>query len=160
MDLLREKLKARAGLSARLMGGGGGGGSSSENKTETTNIDSRMAVQDGAGLSNSSGNTVNVNSTDAVQTVANMGADTLKNIGGAIVELNKTTTATQATSWDNTVNAGAKLIDKLIDKSTTTAEAAINSFQPAENKANDTSLKLGMIAAAGVAAVVILGRMK
>lgn len=160
MDLLREKLKARAGLGARLMGGGGGGGSSSENKTETTNVDSRMAVQDGAGLSNSNSNTVTVNSTDAVKAVAGMGADTLKNIGGAIVELNKTTTATQATSWDNTVNAGAKLIDKLIDKSTTTAEAAINSFQPAENKSNDTSLKLGMIAAAGVAAVVILGRMK
>jgi hypothetical protein len=52
------------------------------------------------------------------------------------------------------------LIDKLIDKSTGTAEAAIKSFQPAENKQNDTSLKLGMIAAAGVAAVVILGRMK
>lgn len=160
MDLLREKLKARAGLGARLMGGGGGGGSSSENKTDTQNTDNRMAVQDGAGLTNSNSNTVNVNSTDAVQAVANMGADTLKNIGGAIVELNKTTTATQATSWDNTVNAGAKLIDKLIDKSTGTAEAAIKSFQPAENKQNDTSLKLGMIAAAGVAAVVILGRMK
>lgn len=159
MDLLREKLKARAGLGARLMGGGGGG-SSSENKTETTNVDSRMAVQDGAGLSNSNSNTVTVNSTDAVQAVANLGADALKSVGGAIVELNKTTTAAQVTSWDNTVKAGLGLVDKLIDKSTSTAEAAISSFQPAENKSNDTSLKLGMIAAAGVAATLLLSKMK
>lgn len=152
-------MKARAGLGARLMGGGGGGSSSSKSDTTTTNTDQRNAVQDGIALSGSNGNTVNMNSTDAVQAIAKMGADTIARTGEAVVQLNQSSVAANVTAWDKTVSTSAALVDKLIDASTTLGTSAIDKFQPAENKASDTSLKLGMIAAAGVAATIILGRM-
>lgn len=157
MDLLREKLRCSP-LGARLYKGGGGSSSSSE--TKTTNTDARVAVQDGVGLSGSSGNTVNVNSTDAVKAIAQLGADTIAKTGEAVVQLNQSSMAANVTAWDKTVTAGAGLVDKLIDASTKLGTSAIDKFQPAENKASDTSLKLGMIAAAGVAATLLLSRMK
>ncbi len=161
MDLLREKLKCRGGLGACLMGGGGG--SSSTSNTTTTNMDNRTAVQDGIGLSSSNGNSVSYNSTDAVKAIAQMGADAIARTGEAVVQLNQTSTAANITSWDKTVATSAALVDKLIESSTKSyavAEKAIDRFQPAENKTNDTSLKLGMIAAAGVAATILLSKTK
>lgn len=140
------------------MGGGGGGSSSSKSDTTTNNTDQRNAVQDGIALSGSSGNTVSMNSTDAVKAIASMGADTIARTGEAVVQLNQTSTAANVTAWDKTVTASAALVDKLIDASAGLGTAAIDKFQPAENKASDTSLKLGMIAAAGVAATILLGR--
>lgn len=141
-----------------VCGGGGGGSSSSSTSSTTNNTDNRIAVQDGVGVSGSSG--VTVNSTDAVKAIAQMGADTIKQTGDAVVHLNQTATAANALAWDKTVTAGAALVDKLIDASTTLGTSAIDKFQPAENKASDTSLKLGMIAAAAVAATILLGKMK
>lgn len=155
MNILREKLRCSA-MGARLYKGGGG--SESTSTTTTNNTDARVAVQDGVGLSGSSGNTVNVNSTDAVKAIAQLGADTIAKTGEAVVQLNQSTMAANVTAWDKTVTAGAGLVDKLIDASTSLGTAAIDKFQPAENKASDTSLKLGMIAAAGVAATILLGR--
>lgn len=111
-------------------------------------------------MSNSSGNVMNVNSTDAVKAIAQLGADTIKSTGEAVVQLNSTSTAANLTAWDKTVSTSAALVDKLIDASTTLGTSAIDKFQPAENKAQDTSLKLGMIAAAGVAATLLLSKMK
>ena len=159
MDLLREKLKCQGGLGARLMGGGGGGGGSSSNTT-TQNEDNRVAVQDGVGVTSSNSNVVHYNSTDAVNAIAQLGADTIAKTGEAIVNLGKSTSEANATAWDATVKAGATLVDKLIERSTGLAERAIDSYQPPENKANDTSLKLGMIAAAGVAATILLSKTK
>lgn len=139
---------------------GGGSKSESRSDTTTTNQDQRVAVQDGVGLSGSSGNTVNVNSTDAVKAIAQLGADTIAKTGEAVVQLNQTSTAANVTAWDKTVTTSAALVDKLIDASTSLGTSAIDKFQPAENKASDTSLKLGMIAAAGVAATLLLSRMK
>ncbi len=139
------------------------GGSSSSSETTTTNQDNRVAVQDGVGVSGSDGNIVEYNSTDAIQAIAQLGAEVIAQTGEAVVQLNKDTTAAQVTSWDATVAAGAHLVDKLIDgatKSYTVAEKAIDSFQPAENKTQDTSLKLGMIAAAGIAATILLSKTK
>lgn len=141
-----------------VCGGGGGGSSSSSTASTTNNTDNRLAVQDGVGVSGSSG--VTINSTDAVKAIAQLGTDTIKNTGEAVVQLNQSSVAANAVAWDKTVTAGAALVDKLIDASTTLGTTAIDKFQPAENKASDTSLKLGMIAAAGVAATIILGRMK
>lgn len=144
-------------------GGGGGGSSSSSTATTTNNTDQRVAVQDGIGLSGSSNNNVQYNSTDAVKAIAQLGADTIKQTGEAVVKLNQTSTAANVTTWDKTLTTSAALVDKLIDSATASygiAERAIDSFQPTENKANDTSLKLGMIAAAGVAATLLLSKMK
>lgn len=156
MNILREKLRCSA-MGARLYKGGG---SSSESSTTTTNTDARVAVQDGVGLSGSSGNTVNVNSTDAVNAIAKLGTDTIAKTGEAVTKLNETSMATNAAAWDRTVTVGAQLVDKLIDSTTQLGTTAIDKFQPAENKASDTSLKLGMIAAAAVAATVLLGKTK
>jgi hypothetical protein len=137
-----------------------GGSSRSESRNETKNTDNRVAVQDGIGLSSSSNNAISYNSTDAVKAISGMGADVIRASGAAVVELNRDAMAGNVQAWDTTVNAGAKLVDKLIDASVGLGASAIDKFQPADNKANDTSLKLGMIAAAGVAAVVIMGKMK
>lgn len=158
MDLLREKMKCRAGLGARLMGGGGGGESKSDSSTKSTNTDQRVAVQDGIGLSGSSGNTLTYNSSDAVKAIAQMGADTIAKTGEAVVQLNRDASAANVTAWDTTVKASANLVDKLIDRSTGIAQAAITNYQPTQNKAEDSTQKIALYAAAGVAAAVLIAR--
>ena len=143
-----------------VCGLGGSSNSSSQSDTITTNTDARVAVEDGTGISNSDYNTINVNSTDAVKAIAQLGTETIRATGDSVVKLHETTTAANVTQWDKTVSAGAQLVDKLIDASTTLGTSAIDRYQPAENKAQDTSLKLGMIAAAGVAATLLLSKMK
>lgn len=154
MNLLREKLRCTP-MGARLYKG-----SKSNSSTDTKNIDQRVAVQDGVGLSGSNNNTINVNSSDAVKAIAQLGTEAIAKTGAAVVELNQASLDANVTAWDKTVTAGAALVDKLIDASTTLGTSAIDKFQPAENKAQDTSLKLGMIAAAGVAATLLLSKMK
>ena len=66
-----------------------------------------------------------------------------------------------ANSWDRTVDSSTSLLSKVVDgvgKSLELSGRAIDSFQPTENKMQDTSLKLGMIVAAGVAATILLSR--
>lgn len=137
-----------------------GGGSKSSSASSDNDTDNRNAVQDGLALSGSTGNAVTYNSSDAVKAIAQLGIDGITKTGAAVVELNQASLDANVTAWDKTVTAGAALVDKLIDASTTLGSAAITNFQPAENKASDTSLKLGMIAAAGVAATLLLSKMK
>lgn len=151
-------MKCRAGLGARLMGGGGGGESKSDSSTKSTNTDQRVAVQDGIGLSGSSGNTLTYNSSDAVKAIAQMGADTIAKTGEAVVQLNRDASAANVTAWDTTVKASANLVDKLIDRSTGIAQAAITNYQPTQNKAEDSTQKIALYAAAGVAAAVLIAR--
>lgn len=139
-------------------GGLFGGGSKSSSSTSTTNTDNRTAVQDGVAIAGSSG-TFNVNSSDAVKAIAQMGSETIAATGEAVVQLNQAGLEANLTAWDKTLQRGADLVDKLIDSTTQIGTSAITNFQPAENKANDTSLKLGMIAAATVAASILLSRM-
>lgn len=153
MDILREKLRCTP------MGAGLRKGSKSESKTETTNQDNRVTAGM-VGLTGSNSNVIEVNDTDAVKAIAGMGAETIAKTGEAVVRLNQAGMDANYKAWDSTVQAGTQLVDKLIDASTTLGSAAISSFQPAENKANDTSLKLGMIAAAGVAATLLLSKTK
>lgn len=136
-----------------------GGDSTSQSSSDTMNQDQRVAVQDGIGLSGSSGNVINMNSSDAVKAIAQLGTDAIAKSGEAIVQLNQSSQAANAAAWDATLTKGAALVDKLIDSSTSLGTAAIDKFQPAENKAQDTSLKLGMIAAAVVAANILLTNM-
>lgn len=144
----------------RACGGLFGGGSKSSSASSDNDTDNRNAVQDGLALSGSTGNNVVYNSSDAVKAIAQLGVDGIAKTGAAVVELNQASLDANVTAWDRTVTTGAALVDKLIDASTTLGSAAITNFQPAENKASDTSLKLGMIAAAGVAATLLLSKMK
>lgn len=117
-------------------------------------------------------------SSDAIKAMANMGTDVVRRSGESVVDLTRAGMDSNFRAWDSTVSAGAALVDKLIDASTEQikaghrateqiaekgfgiSQAAISNFQPTENKAQDTSLKLGMIAAAGVAATLLLAKMK
>lgn len=158
MDLLRLK-RSCTPMGDRLYKGG----SSSSSASTSQNTDQRVAVQDGVGVSGSSNNSINYNDTDAVKAIAQLGADTIKSTGEAIIQLNSTSTAANVTAWDKTLQTSANLVDKLIESATKSygvAEKAIDSFQPSENKTNDTSLKLGMITAAGVAATILLSKTK
>lgn len=146
MDFLREKLKCRGGLGARLMKGGEGGESNSD--ASTTNQDQRVAVQDGVGLSASSGNVIEVNSPDAVKAVAMLGTEAIAKTGAAVVQLNRDSSASNLTAWDKTVTASVQLVDKLIDKSTGLASGAIAAYQPPDNKAADVTQKVALYGAA------------
>lgn len=140
-------------------GGGEGGKTESDSSTKSTNTDQRVAVQDGIGLSGSSDNVVHYNSSDAVKAIAQMGADTISRTGEAVVMLNRDSQAANLTAWDKTVTAGASLVDKLIDRSTTVAEKAINGYMPSQNKeaeATSSTIKsVALVVAAAAAAAVI-----
>lgn len=135
---------------------GGGGDSESQSSNATTNTDQRVAVQDGVGLSGSSGNTINVNSSDAIKAIASMGADTINRAGAAVVELNQASLQANVTAWDKTVTAGAALVDKLIESNTQTTNAVVEKFQPQENRREETLQTAAIAAAAGLAAIYLL----
>lgn len=145
--------------------------SSSSSATTTNNADNRVAVQDGTSFSNANGNNVSINSSDAVKAIAAMGADTLKNIGGSIVDINKTTTDLNKTTWDKTLTMSTKLIESLTDNISKSygmttdlmnqglqlAGKTVDSFQPTDNKTQDT-VKLAMIVAAVAAVYFAIGK--
>ena len=141
------------------------GGSKSESSTATTNTDKRLAVSDGIGVSGDGNQvqyTIEHNDPDVVKAIAQLGTDAIARTGAAVVELNAASQAANVTAWDTTVTTGAKLVDRLIDKVGAGFElgaAAIDKFQPTDNKTQDVGLKLGLIAAAGVAATILLSRM-
>jgi hypothetical protein len=111
--------------------------------------------------------------TDGIKTIAGFGDDALRRMGESATSLYATAgsnavrsfdLATQRSTdaWAATVEKSTGLIDSLLKGASNTVNAArdisqqaITSFQPAENKAQDTSLKLGMIAAAGVAVLML-----
>ncbi|WP_341921881.1 hypothetical protein [Polaromonas sp. YR568] len=150
----------------RLYKGGGGSTTTTEGaRTTTTNIDERMAVQDGVGV-NGDGNNTNYsivsNSSDAVVAMANMGADIIKSSGGAVVDLYKNAGEQNSDAWNATITQGAKLIDKLIDKAAdenSLASKVVDSFMPNENK-NAENLKYAAIAAAVIGAAAFWSKQK
>lgn len=152
MNLLREKQRCLPmGAAAYL---GGRSSSASSNTTTTTTSDNRNVTESGVAISGSSGS-INVNSPDAVKAVAQMGTDTIKTIGGAVVDLNQASLDANLSAWDKTVTAGAQLVDKLIDASTTLGGKAIDSYQPNENRREETYQMVGLAAAAAFAAYAI-----
>lgn len=128
--------------------GGGDSSSSSTSSPTTTNIDKRVAVSDGIGVSGD-GNVTTYNSPDAVVAIANAGAEIIKDSGGAVVDLYKNAGAQNADTWNKTITTGAALVDKLIDKvgeGFSLSEKVVDSFQPSENK-NTDAIKWAVIAA-------------
>lgn len=101
--------------------------------------------------------------TDAVKSIAAMGADGIRAMGQSVTDLYGRAGSNVAESWGETVDASERLIGKILstaqqstDAARVISQSAMSSYQPAENKAQEVSLKLGMIAAAGVAAMVLL----
>ncbi len=133
---------------------GGSSKTASSQSTTTTTSDNRNVTESGVAISGSNG-TFSVNSPDAVKAVAQMGADTIKELGGSVVELNQASLDANLSAWDKTVSAGAALVDKLIDKSTGIASSAIENYQPQENRREETYQTVGLAVAAAVAAYAI-----
>jgi len=141
----------------------------SESNPVTTNTDKRVAVSDGLGLSGdgssistsySSNYSVvdNSNSSDAVKALANAGAEIIKSSGGAVVDLARFQGAQNTAAWNTTLTTGAKLIDRLIDKTTdgfSLAGKVVDSFTPTQN-AEQKTMQYGLIAAAVVGGVLLL----
>lgn len=140
----------------RACGGLFGGGSKSSSASSDNDVDNRNAVQDGLALSGSSGNSVNYNSSDAVKAIAQLGIDGITKTGAAVVELNQASLDANVTAWDKTVTAGAALVDKLIDASSTLGTSAIEKFQPNENAQQGTYQVAAIAAAAGFVAYTLL----
>ncbi|MCM3565910.1 hypothetical protein [Hydrogenophaga intermedia] len=152
MNLLREKQRCLPmGAAAYL---GSKSSSASTNTTTTTTSDNRNVTESGVAISGSSGS-INVNSPDAVKAVAQMGTDALKTVGGSVVELNQASLDANLTAWDKTITAGAALVDKIIDKSSSIATDAITTYQPNENRREETYQMVGLAAAAAFAAYAI-----
>ncbi|MDR7095533.1 hypothetical protein [Hydrogenophaga laconesensis] len=154
---LGECVTRREACGRLVCGGGGGGGrSTSSSDTTSTNTDQRVAVQDGIGVSGSSGNTINMNDPDVVKAMAAMGADVISRSGAAVVELNQAGMDANVAAWDKTVTAGAALVDKLIDSNTSMAGKAIDNFQPTDNAQQNTIQWAAIAAAAGVVGYALL----
>jgi hypothetical protein len=163
-----------------------GGSSTSASQTDTTTVTNtdRRAVLEGSTMvgdggfaslnTNTSTNTSSVynleaadagvldtlarNIPDAVKAVTSASADTFAKMGGAIVDLNRDSIAANTKNVDTVLNAGAEMVDKLIDGMSAgygLASEAVSSFKPVENSNADIG-KYAMLAAAAVAAAVLL----
>lgn len=157
------------------MGGKSSSSSSTANQQSTTNIDRRTVIQDGAYVGDNSSASVSFvnNSTDgevlkalageqgdAVKALAQMGATVLKDAGGSVVDLQRDAIKANTVAWDQTLQTGAGLVDKVIDSMSEgygIASKAIDKFQPTEN-ANADIGKYAMLAAAAVAGAVLLSK--
>jgi len=153
VNLLREKLRCLPMGAAAYIGGSSK--SSSAQSTTTTTSDNRNVTESGVAISGSTGH-FEVNSPDAVKAVAQLGTDTIKTLGGSVVDLNQASLDANLSAWDKTVTAGAALVDKLIDKSAGIAGQAIENYQPNENRREETYQTIALAAAAAVAAYVLL----
>lgn len=103
---------------------------------------------------------------DAVRALAGMGNDTIRAMGASVTGLFDRAGSNTAQAWSHTLDASQQLMADMLDRAGSTADtagrlaqAAIASYQPADNKQADTSLRLGMLAAAAVAALVILPKL-
>lgn len=173
MNLLREKLRAQ-GLHRAMKGGAS---NSSANTTETTNIDRRTVLDHSAAVGDGSYASVVMNTSaadaevlktlatsipDSAVALGQLSATTLRDVGGAVVDMNKDSLAANTKAWDSTLMYGSEMIDKIMDNMSEgygLASKAIDSFAPTENKNADIG-KYAMLAAAAVAAAVLLGKSK
>ncbi len=162
---------------SRLYKGGTSSSNASSNTTVTQNTDRRTVLDDsvmvGDGASSSVTQINNSADAEVLKTLANsipdaavalgqMSATTLRDVGGAVVDLNKDSLAANTKAWDSTLQFGAGMVDKLIDNMSEgygLASKTIDAFTPTENKNADIG-KYAMLAAAAVAAAVLLGKTK
>lgn len=138
---------AAPGLSMCNGGGGGSSSSSSASTTETTNIDKRMVVDQGIGISSDS-STVNVQSLDAG--IVNKALDTVA-----------AADATSGEGFARLLNLAEGLFTKggeLVDKVSDTSMAAVAAVSTAQNDAKGSidQKTLVIMAVAGIGAAYIL----
>ena len=172
-------------LDTRAYKGGGGGTSSTSNQT-TVNTDRRSVLDDSVAVGDGSTSSVTMNTyteaadaevlkylggaqSDAITAIVQGGATVMRDMGGAIVDLNRDSIAANSKAWDSTLEYGAASVDAQIDllsksfgiasenvkAGTSLAEKAIAAFTPTENKNADIG-KYAFMAAAAVAAAVLL----
>lgn len=94
---------------------------------------------------------------DAAVALGQLGATTLRDVGGAVVDLNKDSLAANSKAWDDTLQLSASLVDKQIAQMAAgfgLAEKVVDKFQPTDN-ANADIGKYAMIAVGCVALAVI-----
>lgn len=126
-----------------------GGRSSSSSASTTTNQDNRVAVQDGIGLSNSSGNAINITTVDGQ--IVGRALDT--------VDLNNATLGegfeSLLSAADNLFNRGENLIGQ-------TQKAVADAYGQAQINAAGTidNRTIIVLAVAAGAAVIALSRSK
>lgn len=101
---------------------------------------------------------------DTVRLLANMGAQTVRDSGGAATELFSLGFQNSARAWENTLDAGTRLMGQMLtgaEKTTQAAQSvattAIGAFQPGENKQSEAVKWIGL-AAVGVVALLLLRR--
>ncbi len=164
MSISRRELYAHGepfGDSAtrRKLGGGyvcGFGGSSSSASTqETNNFDQRNAVQDGIGLSGSSGNAVTLNNTNTTNITD--GGIVTKALDS--INLNN---ATNAEGFESLLSAAESLWqrgEKLIGQ---TQQSVADAYMTAQTEAKGTldNRTIAVIAVAGAAALAFASRRK
>jgi hypothetical protein len=147
--------------------------------TSTTiqNTDARSALDHstyvGAGATSTSNSVTYAADADVLKTLAQavpdsavalgqLSATTLKDIGGAIVNLNKDSLAANSKAWDSTLQYSAAAVDKQIDSLAAgfgLAKQVVDKFQPTDN-ANADIGKYAMIAVGCVALAVIFWKHK
>lgn len=134
--------------------------------TDLTSIDSRdqsMHIVDNSSRADAGVlQALSQNLPDAVRFVADASTGTLKNLGGSIVDLNRDSLKANSQAWDSTLQVGAGLVDKLIDKmgdGFDLGKAAISNFAPTENKQAD-SIKWAAGAAVAVVLLSVMGGKK
>lgn len=164
MSISRRELYAHGepfGDSAtrRKLGGGYvcgfGGGSSSASTQETNNFDQRNAVQDGIGLSGSSGNAVTLNNTNTTNITD--GGIVTKALDS--INLNN---ATNAEGFESLLSAAESLWqrgEKLIGQ---TQQSVADAYMTAQTEAKGTldNRTIAVIAVAGAAALAFASRRK
>ena len=103
---------------------------------------------------------------DAVKTIAQLGTEGIRRMGESVTDLYGQAGSNTAQAWSHTLDASQALMARVLDQAGSTssaagrlAEVAIGSYQPSENKQADTSLRLGMLAAAAVAALVLVPKL-
>lgn len=126
--------------------------------------------------------------TDAVRFMTSAGAQVLQNMGASVTDLYGRAGSNNAESWGATVAANERLLSgaaarmgaawadtidrsadliggisaqasRTVDTAGQVAQSAITSFQPTDN-AQAGALKWGLIAAAGIAALLLLPRLR
>lgn len=125
------------------------------------NADAARVAEFNAGLLRD----VSANQTDAVKTIAGFGRDSIERMGASVTDLYATAGSNTTRAWEHTLEESRGLLTGLAEAASKNSaaaqslgQAAIASFQPAENKTADATKYAAMAGAAVVAFMILKGR--
>lgn len=108
---------------------------------------------------------VSENNGETVRALAKMGTDSLATSAAAATDLFATGSGNATQAWGQTIDAAGELIDRMMTNASATitgaqtvARDAISSYQPSDNKASDTQMRIALLGAAAVLAAALLTR--